>query len=578
MTKSAKKKLAIVGGISVTVLGLGVLVLLLLARNPERRVAKLLTEAQIHKRTDRLDLEGKCLDEALAIMPRDAGLMAKVARNAEARHDLERAESLFRASLDANPDSISVGFDFYDVLVARGKLDEAAHILEKVEKQAQVAAPEAYRDRVLTGRADLALRRGERTSAIASLRNALQVNPVFDSGVRLALASVLAQEGQLVEAEELARTLWAVRRPKDLPAPKDDQEKLGQEARFCNDIVAGRAALSLGGLLIQRGAVDDAALVLAEGWERSPEDAEVALTLASAEIARGRSEAALEVGKKLEAKRVQGLALVVRARVALAKNDKETARKDFTDAANVMPGAPMPALAAARCAIDAGDKEAAKKLALSIDTKLANLDERVHRCRILRDAGDTKTARAELDPILASSPGNASAIDLLIRLAMEEGKVELASKELDTLEKRAPGNRNIQRARTVLALWGANPAEAVKLSQESVASGTDAGSLPILTAALALEGGVAAAVKELEAISERATDDKVRVRARLQAAELYRALGRGDLAVPILERSIADHPLTKEPRLALGRLFLSLERSAEAEKVVAPLLDGAGEP
>lgn len=578
MSKSATKKIAIIGGIAVTVMGLGVLVLLLLARNPERRVAKLLQEAQIHKRTNRLDKEADVLTEALAVMPRDAGLMAKLARNLAARSEMERAERLFHDALEINPDNIGVGFEYYDVLVARGKLDEAAQVLDKVEKQAHVVAFEGYRDRVLTARADLALRRGDRQKAIVSLRNALQVNPALDATVRLALTSVLASEGELGQAEELVRTLWSVRRPKDLAAPKDEQEKLGQDVRFCKEEHAARAALALGTFLIQRGAVDEAALVLSEGCERDPEDVDVALTLGTAEIARGRFDAALEVAKKLDAKKLQGAAHIVRGRIALAKNEKEAARKEFDDAASCSPGLAGPALAAAQCALEAGDKPAARKHALSIDTKAASMEEKVARCRVLRDADEKKLARDELEPILATSPGNPSAIDLLVRLAMEDGKPELAAKELDALEKRSPGNRTIQRARTVLALWSANAPEAVKLSQESVTGGTDAGSLPILSAALALEGGVGAAVRELERLSERATEDSVRIRARLQAAELYRALGRGDLAVPILEKGVASHPMTKEMRIALGRVLVGLGRHAEAQRTIAPLLDGAGEP
>src|SRR5262245_13810340 len=111
MSKFGRKKVAIVGGIALTVLGLGVLVLALLARNPARRVAKLLGEAQVWRRNGRLDKEGEALGEALAVMPRDAGLMAKLARNMAARGELERAEGLLHDSLAIDPDNLGAGFD-----------------------------------------------------------------------------------------------------------------------------------------------------------------------------------------------------------------------------------------------------------------------------------------------------------------------------------------------------------------------------------------------------------------------------------------------------------------------------------
>jgi len=574
----ATKKILIVLGIAGTLVALGGLVLVLVGRNPERRVARLLTEAQIYKRTGRLDLEGEKLEAALAVMPRDAGLMAKLARNLRARGELDRAEQLFRDSLAANPDDLAAGFDDYDLLVARGRFDEAQKILEHLDAQAKVAAAEAYRDRVLSARADMALRRGERKKAIAALEGALGANPALDAPIRLTLASVLADEGELARAEDLARSLWEARKPKDLPAPRDDQERLSQEVRFATEPAAARAALLLGSLIARRGATDEAAHILAEGFERAPDDVPVAQALAAAEVARGRFDAALEVAKRLEARKLAPAALLVRGRVALARGDAAAARKAFTDAASAAPGAAEPALAAAQSALDAGDKSAAKRLALSIDTKEASLGEKVARCRILRDCGETKAAREELAPVLATAPGDSDAVDLLVRLALDEGKPDLAAKELDALEARVPGDRSVARARTLLALWTANPEEAVKLSRDSVATQSDAGSLPVLAAALALEGGVGAAARELERLSEKAPDEGVRIRARLQAAELYRALGRGDLAVPILEKGVAEHPLTKDLRIALARVQLVLGRAEAAERTLAPLLDGAGDP
>jgi Flp pilus assembly protein TadD len=600
-TRNLRKRFAIVAGIAGTLGALALLVLFLLARSPERRVAHLLAEAQIYKRTGELVKEGETLERALSVMPADAGLMAKLGRNLVARGELSRAETLFRASLERNPNDVACGFDCFEVLVSRGALDEAALLLERLYKQAQVVAPEAYRDRVLAGRADLALRRGDRKKARESLEAALQVNPALDAPIRLALAGLLATDGEGERAEELVRSLWNARQPKGLPAPRDDQERITRETTYCTETAAARAALALGAILVQRGAVDEAASVLIEGWERMPDDTEVAWELAEAEIARGRFEAALEVATKLEAKKKPSEAAMVRGRVALAKNDREGAEKAFGDAASWAPGVAAPALAAARCLLDQaeGDRRAesrrsrdgaseasdrsteraeAERLLSSVDTRKASLDERVERARLLRELGSEALARAEVDAVLAIAPGNPGAIDLLVRMDMAGGKPEEAAKALDELAKRSPGNRVIERARTVLALWSADPGKAVELSRDDLNDATGAGSMQILTAALALDGGVASAVKELEKLSGKAPDDTVRIHARLQAAELYRALGREDLAIPILEKGVSEHPLTKELRLALASAFLASSRPSETAKVLAPLLDGAGDP
>src|SRR3954463_8125421 len=106
MLKTTRKRLAILGGIGATVIALCVLVLVLLAHNPERRVAKLLQEAQIYKRTNQPEKETQALAEALAITPRAPGLMAKLARNVAQRGDLERAEKLLHDALEINPDNV----------------------------------------------------------------------------------------------------------------------------------------------------------------------------------------------------------------------------------------------------------------------------------------------------------------------------------------------------------------------------------------------------------------------------------------------------------------------------------------
>jgi tetratricopeptide (TPR) repeat protein len=580
-----RERIAIIFGIALALVALALVVLLLIARSPERRVAQLLAEAQIWKRQGDLAKEGEALTEALAVMPQDGGLMAKLARNLVARGDLERAEKLYRGSLDKNPDNIAAGFECYEVLVQRGELDDAAHLLDRLDKQAQVVAPEAYRDRVLAGRADLALRRGDRKKARESLEAALQVNPALDAPVRLALAGLLSTEGEPERAETLARSLWNVRRPKGLPEPKTDQDRITDETNYCADAVAARAALMLGALLVQRGAVDEAALVLAEAVERSPESTDVAEELSEAEIARGRFERALEVAAKLESEKHPTEAAMVRGRVALAKNDLECACKLYGDAASSSPGAAAPALAAARCLVDAArkgaaadqDKAEARRLVTSIDLGKASLDERVERAKLLHDLGSDDLARKEVETALAIAPGHPGAIDLLVRLALASGKPEEASKALDALAKRSPGNAVIERARTMLALWTADP-KAVERSRDSLAEAPGSGSMQILAAALALEGGVGSAVKELEKLSSEATDEGVRIHARLQAAALYDALGRGDLAIPILERGIAEHPLTKELRLALAQVLIESGRASDVTRVLAPLLDGAGDP
>jgi tetratricopeptide (TPR) repeat protein len=572
------KRLAIVLGIIATVAGLAAVVLTLLARSPERRVARLLEEAQIYKRTGRPEKEGETLERALAAMPEDPGLMAKLARNLAARGLDERAATLFRSSLEHNPDDIAAGFDYFGLLLARGGLDEAAKLLDRLEGQAQVVAQEAYRDRVSTSRAELALRRGDRKTALECLRKALQVNPALDSSVRLGLAGLLSEEGSAGEAEELARSLWNARRPRGLPPAKTDEEKLREEATYCSDATAAQAALLVGSLLARRGAIDEAAGVLAEGWERDPSSVPVAEALADAEAARGHFEQALAVATKLESAREKTSAAMVRGRVALVRNEKEAARRAFEEAVSWSPGLAAPALAAAQCALDAHDTKAAKALALSIDALKSTLDERVAISHVLQDVGEAKAAREQLDSVLAMAPGDPGAVDLLVRMELSAGKPDVASHELDELAKRSPGNAVIERARTLLALWSSDAGKAVALSEKTLESGSDPSSLRILSAALALEGGVGAAVKELERLSESAADEGVRVRARLQAAELFRALERSDLAIPILEKGLSEHPMTPELRLALARTLLQARRPEEASKTLAPLLDGKGLP
>src|SRR5579883_2129275 len=149
MTPSTRKRIAIVAGIGLALIGLPLLILVLLAHSPERRVALLLSEAQIHRRTGRLDLEAEKLEKALSIMPHDAGLMAKLARNNAERGETARAEELYKASLAINPDGIEAGFELEEVEKTRGELDDASRLVDDLEKRAQALSSQVYRDRVL---------------------------------------------------------------------------------------------------------------------------------------------------------------------------------------------------------------------------------------------------------------------------------------------------------------------------------------------------------------------------------------------------------------------------------------------
>jgi tetratricopeptide (TPR) repeat protein len=575
-----RRQVTLVLLIGATIAGLGVAVLVIAARSPERRVARLLTEALIHRRTQRLDLEAATLEQALEIMPTNAGVRAKLGRNARARGDVARAETLLREAVAGNPDDLAAGFDLFEVLVERGKLEEADDLMTRIAKQSEAVSSEGVRDRVRAGRATLALRRGDEAAAARELEEALGANPAEDAAPRISLATIRASEGAPDKAEELVRSIWDVRRPRNLPAAHTEEDKLRDNARYATDEMAGRAATVLGRLLLARGAADEAAQVLAEARDRVPGDADIALGLADALLASGRRESTVELAKALEEKGAHGLAALVRGKEARARGDRDAARAAFNEAVQAAPGEPGPALAAAASALEAEDKEDARRLVLAIDLSRASLDDRIARCDLLRALGDDALALAELEPVLATAPGHPAGIDLLLRIHMEKGRPEVARRELDRLLARAPGNRVILRARSVLALWNAETGKAIELSRDVVSSsgGVDPGAVEVLAAALAVEGGVGTAVKELESLASGARDEGVRVKARLQAAELYRALGRADLAVPVLERGLKEGPGSRELRLALARGELALGGGQRALATLAPLLDGGGDP
>src|SRR5205807_2001469 len=103
-TQKNVKRLAIVLGIASAVLVLGLIVVVLVAWSPDRRIAMMLQKASIYRRHGQLDDERKALEEALNVKPEDAGLKAKLGRNCAARGDLERAEQLLRESVETNED------------------------------------------------------------------------------------------------------------------------------------------------------------------------------------------------------------------------------------------------------------------------------------------------------------------------------------------------------------------------------------------------------------------------------------------------------------------------------------------
>jgi tetratricopeptide (TPR) repeat protein len=562
------------------VAALGALVLVLLASNPERRVARLLDEAQIHKRTGKLELATKCLEDAIALTPTNPGLKAKLGRNWRARGELAKAKPLFLEAIAGNPDDVEARFDLFEVELELGELGPAQEQLAILDEKSRVLASESARDRVHAARASLLFRRGDRLGAAKELDETIGPNPARDAPLRLTLAQLLAESGDVVRAEKLARDVWSVRRPKDLKPASTDEERLAEEARFAPEECALGAAFVLGQRLIIRHASDDAVKVVSEAWAREPSSVDLALVLAEAEVSRRGFDAALEIAKKLDSKNEPSAAALVRGRIAIARGDRDVARAEFRDAVRWAPGAPVPAIAAGEIELLVGEKDEAATFALSIDPKKLSLDNRVARARILEASGRRDEARKDVDAVLESAPGHQGALDLLVRLELLSGRVDELMGRIDGLEKRTPGNGFLSRARGLVALWRHEPGEAARIERDALrsANGADATSAELLTAALILDGGVGSAVRELQRVASESKDEGIRERTRLEAASLYLTLGRADLALPVLEQGLAEQPRSRQLRLTQARALIKLGRHADSVRILGPLLDGRGDP
>lgn len=321
-------------------------------------------------------------------------------------------------------------------------------------------------------------------------------------------------------------------------------------------------------LALKRGGrIEEARQAFAQALQRAPRDAQVANNYANLLKQSGAYDAALELydlalaanpayrdarfnkGLTLQALRrfeeaaalfaalcqtdpADAWAHSARATVLLALGRHDEAREAFDRALTLQPGLPVPLHGRARLALECGEADVAKRFERALRASPADLDLVLGLAEALESAA-TGDAIGLLGDTVARHPEWIAGLERLARMRAEAGEADFTSHYRSAIAQR-PGDSGIGMSLADVL------AQAGRHSEALAALGEDAADPATLTRRalyLGESGDPAAGLKLLERSGEPDTPQIDTTRARLALR-----LGEIDLAIRLLERSIAAEP------------------------------------
>jgi tetratricopeptide (TPR) repeat protein len=225
-------------------------------------------------------------------------------------HAYADIETLWRATLEANPESFMAHNNLGNLLLRQDKLDAAiAHLQQAVTLRPDLAEAHSNLGNALS-------ERGQLPEAVAEMQRALQLDPGF-AEARNNLGTLLSRQGRQEEALEQYRQAVTIR-PDFAEARKN-----------------------LANTLLQAGKIDEAIKEFQEALRTHPELATAHNGLGNALLQKGATDLALaEFNKAIQLQPTLATAYNNRGTVWLSRGKLEAALADFQKAAGLRPDYP----------------------------------------------------------------------------------------------------------------------------------------------------------------------------------------------------------------------------------------------
>jgi tetratricopeptide (TPR) repeat protein len=459
------------------------------------------------------------LEQAVVAAPHKGTAFSNLGTLQMARGDVKHAEAAFRKAVDINSDSPMPWIALANFLWAQGRFKEAEACLVKAR---QLEPGDAVAARAL---AILYMSTNRVAEAEPILKTVAEKSTTPSAGLMLAdyyaathrpadALSALARLSSYKAAEvdvqgRTAMILHAQGRAADAYTIVDGLLKdhadsapvrlikaqfLFRDRRFDEALAESRRAIEfdsrsalgyrlLGETQAARYELNEATQALTHSLEIEPRAVDVQLQLARIELARGRTDAALDYAQQalrkdpnsLDARLLVATALMHRGdlrgatvaiaplaarrdsvdvqvalgRLSLVKGDRPAARDAFARALALAPDSPDALAGAVNVAIAARDVAGARQ---RIDARLASAPRDVHAlmlsARTSLAAGDSKQAERVLGQIVEIDAEHLPAYDLLGQLYVSQHRLAEAQAEFERLAQRRPGSTG---ARTMVA-------------------------------------------------------------------------------------------------------------------------------
>jgi tetratricopeptide (TPR) repeat protein len=520
------------------------------AFTPAARARRLEGRAEILLRLGDVAAATSAFEQALALTPGRADLVARLAEARLAQGDLEGAAAVASTALAADPGQPLVAATLAQVHLVAGRPEAAWAVLGPALERIRGLPDATTRTRALliAGRAALARPRGVgRGDAATLLEEAAQAGaaPEVPGPARVARADALVLlAGLALEAGHLDQGLAALSAA-ELAAPERDDvatiharaleaagrpdaavERLARrvwwpttDARQPRRLRDPAAAPALGELLVR--------------LRRLAEADALATSLASGS---GGADASAYV---------DGL-------VRLARDDPAGAVAAFARLAGTAPGAAWPLLLQAHAALRAGAPQDARAL---LEEALRREPERVEAelglLHLDETRGDRAAVRTRAERLLDRPRARAAAVRALFAIYAQDKDARGAQERLEVLVARFPDDVAV---RVDLAIFRVLAGDAGRGAAELEA----AAAAPDLRAAFealarAQEAGTDA-LEAIELLAALASREPRLAAARQVLAGVYARIGRPDLAARELDLAVAARPDDDDARLARARL------------------------
>ena len=485
-----------------------------------------------------LDTARKDAEAALAAKPNHSDATALLASVLWREQQRDEALALLDRTIVASPDDAMLRQIYAQLLLTSGKPQLAEEQLREVVRLEPENQDHRYR------LAQLYVAQKKPQLAITVLRDAVKATP-DDVEAKLALANLIAAQGSFANAEqELRRYVDA--------SPKDFDLRLGL-GRFYE--TNGRPKEAEG---VYRAVLEDAG---------DKPAAMVARTrLASLMIRSGRAAQAAKLLDEVLAKSPSNAdALVMRAQLALLRNDTETAIADMRTALRDQPTNVLLAAQLAQAYIRAGNLELAEQtLRQVVQANPTDARARLALAQFLLNKGEGDKARPVLEQLVADDPNNSEALEGLARLRLLVNDPAAALQAATTLQTLQPGSATGFFLAGVAQQAQANVDEARKSYEQALA--VDPRSLEALMALARLD---LAAGAPAQALARYTAAVKAQPAAPLPyrgQAVAYVAMGDTDRAIEALKVGLEPTRYDAELTVDLANLY---ERRGRHDDAIA---------